>query len=247
MMKAHAVLVSGLLASGVLVATASAQPAEGQHNRAVASPDRPLGTGVWRYTVGGPSEFGTRCRGMDAPVSAFHLVIENESDETLECTASISLRGEDGRAPVSVVEPRARQLAAEVCTFDPERFTGASATCSVREVAPAWDVPPGCGYTVTKAEPVSSRYPASSRRLLEQGPVDVGFTLSEKDGRPVDVAVVQGAGSRRLDAAAIQYVQSMRMRTDCPGVRYRMKVRFRIGPDLEPVETGPVPVAMSRD
>jgi TonB family protein len=70
-------------------------------------------------------------------------------------------------------------------------------------------------------------YPPASRRLGEQGPVDVAFTLEKEEAGAADVEVVASSLSDRLDAAAVLYTKSMKFRTACPGTRYEMRVRFQ--------------------
>lgn len=198
----------------------------------LVSADRPLRSGIWRYHVlrGGATPW---CVSMDAPSLSFTVVVENESDETLDCSISLATNRERAYENIAVVEPRGRQLGLSVCTAQ-EEFESATADCRIRQPPLPWNVPNGCNYSVVKAPPFD--YPPGSRRKAEQAPVYVSFSVPEREGRPKEIAIVASSGFERLDEAALRHVRGMVVRTSCPGVHYQMRFSFRLDEHSRPME-----------
>ncbi len=199
--------------------------------RSLVSRDQPVGSGIWRYRVV-ENAFMRGCSWSDGPSQTFTLFVENDSDERLECTASLATQRErhSPKTEPVAVEPRERRVAFEACLGGGDIFQGATAACSARAAppAPTWNLPSGCSYTVIEAPPIETYYPPAARRLTEEGGVDVSFIVSAPAGRTTDVEVARPSGSARLDEAALRYVKAIKARSTCPDVRYLIRVRFHL-------------------
>jgi TonB family protein len=199
--------------------------------RLLVSSDQPLASGAWRYRVV-ENAFMRRCSWSDGPSQTFTLFIENDSDERLECTASLTT-GRDRHAPATepvAVEPRERRVAFEACLGGEGVFQGATAACTARAAPPplASNLPAGCAYAVIQAPGIEEFYPPAARRLGEEGAVDVSFAVTASTGRLTDIEIAKSSGSARLDEGALRYLRNIRARSTCPDVRYPMRVRFRL-------------------
>jgi len=75
---------------------------------------------------------------------------------------------------------------------------------------------------------LSDYYPPASRRLADEGPVVVEFTLPKAEGSPAEIHAVESSLFDRLDAAAVTAVGDMGMTTNCPGTAFRMLVDFKL-------------------
>lgn len=236
--RAHAKAVGLLAVVGwfACVLPSHAQPApvaSDYREKLFVSADQPLRSGIWSYRVlqGGGSYW---CKAMDAPSRTYSVVVENESDETLDCSISLLTSRKQVYENRAVVEPRGRQLGLEVCTTPEEDFESATADCALRRSPLPWDVPDGCSYSVVRTP--EFEYPPSSKRRAEQAPVYVTFSIQEREGRPTDIAIAASSGFQRLDEAAMRYVKQIVARTSCPGVHYRMRLSFRLDEFGQPVE-----------
>lgn len=191
------------------------------------SESRSLPTGAWRYRV--MKDLVMRgCHVDDGQPETFTLFIENDSDELLECHASLTLNEwAPTKAGPLFIEPRQRRVALEVCSWD--KFSSADVTCATRApVSPVnWDLPAGCSFSIVNSSPIDYFYPKGAIRLGQEGTVNVSFRVSER-GTPIDIEIVSGSDAKPLREAAIRYVRALRVRATCPEVRYLTQVHFRI-------------------
>lgn len=221
----------------------SAPAAADNRDKLFVSEDQPLRSGAWSYHVlrGGGAWW---CSIMDAPSMTYVVVVDNRSDETLDCSISLTtlkptyvndqiVDRKQVYENTPVIEPHGRQTGVTLCTSD-ETFESATATCAIRPPPLPWNVPEGCSYSVVRDAAVD--YPPSARRHAEQAPVYVSFSLAEREGRPKEVAIASSSGYDRLDEAALRQVKMMKMRTTCPGVHYRMRLWFSLDDYVRPVE-----------
>jgi TonB family protein len=208
--------------------------------RLLLSQDQPVASGTWRYRVIEDAQMRP-CSVMDGTAQTFTLFIENDSDERLECTASLA----SGRERFSLnteplaVEARERRVAVEACLGGGEVFQSATAACTPRAAppAPTWNLPAGCAYTVTQAPSIRDYYPSGARRRGEEGAVDLSFIVDAARSRPRDVESAQSSGFAGLDEAAIHYVWAIKARSTCPDVRYLIRVRFHLDDHGQAEET----------
>ena len=121
----------------------------------------------------------------------------------------------------------------EQCFFHTVTPTVVASCVAQNHMAPPPVIPAECAFFLDHPGDLSNHYPASSRRLKEQGPVVVAFTLAEREGKASDTAIVAGSLSSRLDNAAIRVMQTLRFRTACPGTRYQQTLHFELGEDLK--------------
>jgi TonB family protein len=199
------------------------------------SESRSLPTGAWRYRVMKDLVM-RRCHVDDGKPETFTVFIENDSDEPLECHASLTLsQWSPTKAGPLFIEPRERRVALEECSWD--KFSSANVTCAPRApVSPVkWDLPAGCSFSILSSSPIDYFYPKGSIRLGVEGTVDVSFKV-DKRGTPIDVEFDSGSDAKPLQEAAIRYVRLLRVRATCPDVRYLKQVHFRLDDFGEPRE-----------
>ena len=155
------------------------------------SDSRSLPSGAWRYRVM-QNLVMRRCEVMDGKPETFTLFIENDSDESLECTASLDLsEREPHKAGPLFIEPRERRAALESCFGG--KFSSANVTCAPRapDAPVKWNLPAGCTFSIVSPIPIDLVYPKGSMRLGEEGTVNVSFRVHER-GRPIDIEFVSG-------------------------------------------------------
>jgi TonB family protein len=198
------------------------------------SDSRSLPSGEWRYRV--MEDLSMRaCHVNDSQPETFTVFIENDSDELLECNASLALSQKSPKSGPLFVEPRERRIALESCMGG--KFSDANVTCAPRvPVAPVnWDLPAGCSFSILSSMPIEYVYPKGSIRLGEEGTVNVSFKV-DKRGLPIDAEFVSGSEVKRLQEAAFSYVKKLRVRATCPDVRYLTQVHFRLDDSGRPRE-----------
>jgi TonB family protein len=201
----------------------------------LVSDSRSLPSGAWRYRVM-EDLFMRRCHVDDGHAETLTLFIENDSDELLECHASLTpSEREPTKAGPLFIEPRERRVALESCFGG--KFASADVTCAARApVSPVkWDLPAGCSFSILHAFPIEYVYPKGSIRRGEEGTVNVSFRV-DKRGRPIDAEFVSGSDAKPLQEAAIRHVKLFRVRATCPDVRYLTQVHFRLNDSGEPRE-----------
>lgn len=199
------------------------------------SESRSLPTGAWRYRV--MKDLVMRgCHVNDGKPESVTLFIENDSDDSLECHASLTLsQWSPTKAGPLFIEPRERRVALEKCSWD--KFSSADVTCAPRApVSPVrWDLPAGCSFSIANSLPIEDFYPKGSIRLGQEGTVNISFRVDERR-RPIDAELVSGSDVKPLQEAALRYVKLLRVRATCPDVRYLTQVHFRLDDFGDPRE-----------
>lgn len=199
------------------------------------SESRSLPSGEWRYRVMENLQM-RGCHVDDGRPETLTLFIENDSDELLECHASLAL---SEWSPVTAgplfIEPRERRVALESCFGG--RFSSADATCKPRApVSPVkWDLPAGCSYSILRSTPIGWVYPKGSMRRGEEGTVNVSFKVNAR-GYAVDAEIVSGSDLKPLQEAALRHVRWLKVSATCPDARYLMQVHFRLDDSGNPRE-----------
>jgi protein TonB len=119
-------------------------------------------------------------------------------------------------APPKAIEPALQPTGQPSPTSAPQPTAPASAPAPTEPSAPrisaAWQQALAAWLASHKV------YPEEARRLGEQGTVTVRFTVATS-GQVVDVAVVHGSGSSRLDAAAEALLRNARLPPFDPTMR----------------------------
>jgi TonB family protein len=161
------------------------------------------------------------------------VFVTNGSDQELECKAYIKYDGADaqGRTQVDaqaiVLKKSIRAVVASLAEQDVSASTF-EAVCGPRAPLPPLSTDAKCKYEVVKPVNISDFYPPEARRLDEQGPVVVEFTVPGKAGSPTDVKVVASSLSPRLDEGAVKAVSAMIMSSACKNQRYRLRLNFQL-------------------
>lgn len=161
------------------------------------------------------------------------VFVSNGSDLELECKAYIKYDGADaeGRAQTESQAVVLRKTIRAVVASSAEQGVNAAtfeATCTPRAPLPPLNTEAGCKYEVVKPVTISDFYPPEARRLDEQGPVVVEFTVPGKASSPTDVKVAASSLSPRLDQGAVQAVSAMVMSSSCKNQRYRLRLNFQL-------------------
>jgi TonB family protein len=193
-----------------------------------------LAGGAWSYTLI-RDETPRYCGEQKADKQCVRrtVFVTNGSDEELECKAYIKYDGTDaqGRAQVDsqavVLKKSIRAVVASVAETGVSAATF-EAVCTQRAPLPPLNTEAKCKYEVVKPVNISDFYPPEARRLDEQGPVVVEFTVPGKAASPTDVKVVASSLSARLDEGAIKAVSAMIMSSACKNQRYRLRLNFQL-------------------
>lgn len=161
------------------------------------------------------------------------VFVTNGSALELECKAYIKYEGTDaeGRLQTESQAVVLRKTVRAVVASMAERGVNAStfeAICTPRAPLPPLNTEAGCKYEVVKPVNISDFYPPEARRLDEQGPVVVEFTVPGKAASPADVKVAASSLSPRLDQGAVQAVSAMVMSSSCKNQRYRLRLNFQL-------------------
>lgn len=159
----------------------------------------------------------------------YALEIQNPGADTLECIASLVPPAPDAppqRAAV-LTSKENRVIFTEVTTIA-QGVPDVKVECRRRPAPPPLLTPSSCKPTPTKMGQIGDYYPAASRQLGEEGPVDLEYTLAESNATPTDIKVIGSSLSSRLDQAATRFLGDATFTTPCPGTRYRLRVRFKL-------------------
>jgi TonB family protein len=161
------------------------------------------------------------------------VFVTNGSDLELECKAYIKYEGADaqGRAQVdSQAIVLKKSVRAVVASLAEEGVSASTfeAVCTERPALPPLATEANCRYEVVKPVNISDFYPPEARRLDEQGPVVVEFTVPGKAASPTDVKVAASSLSPRLDEGAVKAVSAMIMSSACKNQRYRLRLNFQL-------------------
>lgn len=194
-----------------------------------------LAGGAWSYTLvrdDTPRHCGEQK--PDKQCVRRTVFVTNGSDVELECKAYIKYDGADsqGRAQVDsqaiVMKKTIRAVVASLAETGVNASTF-EAVCKERPPLPPLGTDTAkCKYEVVKPVNISDFYPPEARRLDEQGPVVVEFTVPGKAASPSDVKVVASSLSPRLDEGAVKAVSAMIMSSSCKSQRYRLRLNFQL-------------------
>jgi len=197
------------------------------------SPESPTPRGTWRYRqlrLDTPAI----CRANEPKDCITNvLLVENHSADTLECAARIIYDGVNNEnlssmTSVRVVLPKETRDVMRDHAKPDVAVTAAVVECKARAAQPLLNVPKECRFQVVDAAQLEAFYPEASRRIAEDGPVDLEFTLEQPQGHATAISVFGSSLSERLDAAAVKYLESVTFSSPCPGTRYQLRVRFKL-------------------
>jgi TonB family protein len=201
------------------------------------SPPRSLpGGGFWQYRVLRGSELTTCGVPNTRPIFSWHTVhVENLSKDMLTCSVKLTCGAglcfpTTTTSAKALISPNGQVTVIRAC-MRPEDTYQIDADCQSRPVRAPLKIPPNCRYDPVGAMSFEAIYPPASVRLREQGPVDLAFTLREKEGAPADAEVTSGSLYPRIDEAALKALRVLRLRTNCPGTRFEMRLLFQVDTD----------------
>lgn len=179
----------------------------------------------------------TSCGIMDSDARySWHTVhVESLSADTLNCSVQFTCSGSacfptttaSGKV---VLAPRSNATVIRAC-MQPENAYEIKADCLPRPARAPLKVPANCRYDPVGPVALETYYPPASRRLREQGPVDIAFTLKDAEGFASNAEVVGSSLSARLDEAGLRALRALKLRTTCPGTRFEMRLKFEIDSD----------------
>jgi TonB family protein len=160
------------------------------------------------------------------------VIIDNQSPQTLECTAAFATRAGttpslDGADQPALVLPRTlHEIRGPIVTAE-TTVELSHLECRARPPYQRLKIAAGCRYEMF-GEPFESYYPAAAVTQALEGPVVVAFTLPERRGRATDVAVADSSLVYALDEAAKRFVKEQRFTTNCAGTRFDVRMRFTL-------------------
>jgi TonB family protein len=213
--------------------TARPRAADSSPGETPFSEPRALASGSWRYRVARLSQLQSCRKGGKPECFRSGVEIDNASGTTLECEAVLELDGGDAdgfpdRHQSGVVLPHRRGTVLMVMLPSQTTVKSVTAQCTARAPLPLLETPAQCQAQIVKTVNLDEYYPSTSRRLLEEGPVILQFTLTGSEGPPTDIRVVGSSLSGRLDQGAVKALGDMGMKTNCPGSQYRMQLVFKL-------------------
>lgn len=189
--------------------------------------------GAWSYTLIRDETPRLCAEKADKRCVRRTVFVTNGSDLELECKAYIKYEGADAEGRVQTESQAVvlrKTIRAVVASNAEEGINAATfeATCKPRPPLPPLKTEAGCKYEVVKPVNISDFYPPEARRLDEQGPVVVEFTVPGKASSPTDVKVAASSLLPRLDQGAVQAVSAMIMSSSCKNQRYRLRLNFQL-------------------
>jgi TonB family protein len=190
--------------------------------------------GAWSYTLIRDETRRYCSEKADKQCVRRTVFVTNGSDQELECKAYIKYEGvgdSEGRPQTEAQAVVLRKTIRAVVASLAEQGQSAStfeAVCTPRTPLPPLNTEANCKYEVVKPVNISDFYPPEARRLDEQGPVVVEFTVPGKAASPTDVKVAASSLSPRLDQGAVQAVSAMIMSSACKNQRYRLRLNFQL-------------------
>lgn len=195
-----------------------------------------LPNGFWQYRMMRDSEL-TQC-GMQSEriVYAWHtLHLENVSNDTITCKVQLTCTGGQcfpttSTTASAVISPKQQATVIRAC-MKPDDTYEVKADCQRRAPRAPLKIPANCRYDAVGSPQLDSFYPQLSQRLRDRGPVDLAFTLPATEGAVSDPEVVGSSMNARIDEAALKAVRSLRVRTNCPGTRFEMRLNFELDAD----------------
>lgn len=203
-----------------------------EHEISVSS-DRTTPHGAWRY----------RQLRDDTPViCSFNgtnecithkLRVENSSADTLECDSRMNYDGVNSEnlpsmRALGVVMPKQTRYVMSDRAKPGVSLVDATVDCKARPPRARLNVPKECKFQVLEAPPLDNFYPPAARRLSEEGPVELEFTLEQAQGHASAISVVGSSLSARLDQAAVKYLESVTFSTPCPSTHYDLRLLFKL-------------------
>jgi TonB family protein len=231
------------LAVILCVAAASTAAAVGQWTIVATTAEVSREAGAARWISWTESATRERCAPPDSGVTEgtdrdffnclSHTVhVRNEAAVPMQCRMSLELtapnyQGHAREIADVVVFPEGRRWVSSMGpTTSVIKSHATSCVAIPAEPAPLV-VAAGCQAEV-KAREIDDYYPRGAIRLQKEGTVQVEYSTVAGRQWTRDVQVVRSSGVESLDEAALRYMRTQRVSSNCPGQRFRYDVEFKL-------------------
>ncbi len=231
------------LAVILCVEAASTAAAVGQWTTVATTAELSREAGVARWISWTESATRERCAPPDSGFTEgtdrdffnclSHTVhVRNEAAVPMQCRLSLELTAPNYKGHASeiadiVVFPEGRRWVSSMGpTTSLIKSHATSCVAITAEPAPLV-VAAGCQAEV-KARDIDDYYPRGAIRLRQEGTAQVEYSTVAERRWPTDVQVVRSSGFESLDEAALRYMRSLRVSSNCPGQRFRYDVEFKL-------------------
>jgi TonB family protein len=170
--------------------------------------------------------------------TATSAFIHNTTTKPIYCHAQFDLADPDesGRTRIEgqrMVMPDAMEMMVTAYGNLASSPQNATSTCDMKDAPPPPPMPK-CDAKFLTFPDVDSFYPAASQRREEQGDVILDFRIDSEARKVRDIRVSQGSGYPELDLAALKAGREISATTNCPDLRRKVKIKFRLVEDTPP-------------
>ncbi len=231
------------LAAILCVAAASTAAAVGQWTIVATTAEVTQEAGAGRWVSWTESATRERCAPPDSVFTegtdrdffnclSHTLHMRNEAATPLQCRLSLELTAPNYKnhtregADVVIFPEGRRWVSSMGPTTSLIKSHATSCVAIPAEPAPLV-VTAGCQAEV-KAREIDDYYPRGAIRLRLEGTVQVEYSTVAGRSWTRDVQVVRSSGVASLDEAALRYMRSQRVNSNCPGQRFRYDVEFKL-------------------
>lgn len=203
----------------------------------VAHGESPAFRGAWTYDI---EEFVSRPCSGGLCERTFGMSIANVTPVELQCRVSLRPQPESGGAKgveQTAIVPPGHTVAAAILTADLPREATVSGTAVCEEKRwPEDAMTRNCSLRWNR---VPSGYPELVKRSWFSGAAMVELTAN--DGRaPTDLVVTDGNPAEAIGRSALNALRPLRVHTNCPGVRFRVRLEYLTFPCVACEEGGTV-------
>jgi len=162
------------------------------------------------------------------------LKVRNDSDAPVQCSFVLQLTAAnfDGHVRATLADEiiypgQTGDAWPSLGPVDSQPRSFSSSCRLVESGAPPPEVPAGCSVEVTGRD-FEDYYPKDSLRRGEEGVAVVEYLMNADGRRIAGIDLVKSSGSQSLDRAALRYGKSLRVKSNCPGQRFRHEIRMAI-------------------
>jgi TonB family protein len=218
----------------LLLSSAAVHAAKSQAMTDVStSQPQATASGSWTYVLRRSSQAWACTKSVGGGMCLEHVVaVSNQSNETLECNLRVNFVRADGNVvgnfegPMLVL-PRTSPEMHSAITDDQTRAEITALDCRARAPYRRIAKTAGCRYDMM-GKPFETYYPPEAKQRSLHGPVIVAFLLDQREGAAKEVTVAEGSQVPVLDAAALKFIRDQEFRTNCPGTRFDVLMRFKL-------------------
>lgn len=204
-----------------------------------ASQPASTATGSWSYVLRRSSQpWVCNDQGGGALCLEHVVAVSNRSDETLECKLRMNFVRADGgvagnfEGPMLVL-PRTSPEIHSAITDSQTRAEITALDCWARAPYRRLAKTAGCRYDMM-GKPFATYYPPEAKQKSLHGPVIVAFLLDQRLGTAKEVTLAESSQVPVLDAAALRFIRDQEFRTNCPGTRFDVLMRFKLRDEVAP-------------